>query len=241
MKIALQMYSVRDGISDQETLFNALEKVRDLGYEGVEFAGCFGADPAALKAKLQELGLTAVGCHETVNITPEKMDEMVAFYQKAGVQTIACAYAPTGTAQEVEDLCGRLSMLKEKAEKAGMNVAYHNHAHEFKPINGELPIDRIAACCPMELDSYWSFIAGEKNGEYIRNHKDKIGLLHLKDGSADGHPCAIGEGVVNIQEVLDAAKDIGLEWIIVENDNPVPDGLSDVGRSIQNLRTKYSV
>ena len=44
MKIAVQMYSVRDAISDSESLLKALEKVKEIGYDGVEFAGYFDTD-----------------------------------------------------------------------------------------------------------------------------------------------------------------------------------------------------
>ena len=39
MKIGLQMYSLREEIHDAESLLAALKKVKELGYEGVEFAG----------------------------------------------------------------------------------------------------------------------------------------------------------------------------------------------------------
>ena len=48
---------------------------------------------------------------------------------------------------------------------------------------------------------------------------------------------ALGEGNCDIPEVIRAAKDIGIEWLIVENDDPVPNGLDDVGRSIKYLKS----
>ena len=241
MKIALQMYSVRDAVKDEATLFAALEKVREMGYEGVEFAGTFGADPERLKAHLKSLGLTAVGCHEALHsMEAGDIDQMLDFYQRLGVGNFVCAYAPTATPEEVEHLCGYMATVREKAEKLGMKTGYHNHSHEFKEMGGEKPIDRIAACCPLELDTYWSFVAGEDTGAFIRKNREKIGLLHLKDGSRDGHPCAIGEGEADIRAVLEAAREIGAEWVIVENDNPVPDGFSDVKRSIDALKTKFA-
>ena len=33
---------------------------------------------------------------------------------------------------------------------------------------------------------------------------------------------------------------MGAEWVIVENDNPVPDGFSDVARSMDTLKTKFA-
>ncbi len=242
MKIALQMYSVRDSISDAKSLMNALKKVKEIGYEGVELAGCFGADAGELRECLKELGLTAVGCHESLrNIDAGNIDEMLRFYQQVGVENFVCSYAPVSTKEELEHLCTQMEKVKAKAESLGMKVGYHNHSHEFKEADGIRPIEKIAACCPLELDTYWSLIAGEDNKDFIRQKREQIGLLHLKDGSVDGKPCAIGEGIADIQAVLDAAKEIGSQWIIVENDNPTPDGFSDVRRSLEALKTRYTL
>ena len=75
----------------------------------------------------------------------------------------------------------------------------------------------------------------------MKANATKIGLVHLKDGSLNANPCAIGEGKNDIQSIIDATKEIDLEWLIVENDNPEPDGLSDSARSIHNLKTKYVI
>lgn len=42
MKLAVQLYSVRDGIDSGDDLLRALENVKQAGYEGVEFAGTQG-------------------------------------------------------------------------------------------------------------------------------------------------------------------------------------------------------
>ena len=52
MKIAVQVYSLRHYINDKDSLFKALEDIKAAGYDGVEFAGYFGAEAAELKAKL---------------------------------------------------------------------------------------------------------------------------------------------------------------------------------------------
>ena len=42
-------------------------------------------------------------------------------------------------------------------------------------------------------------------------------------------------GWVGTEACVRAAKDAGIEWRVLENDDPVPDGLSDVARSIKWL------
>ncbi|MEG0013266.1 MAG: hypothetical protein RR618_04020 [Cellulosilyticaceae bacterium] len=60
------------------------------------------------------------------------------------------------------------------------------------------------------------------------------------DGIA-GKPCAIGEGDALVEEVLNVARELGFEWLIVENDNPMPNGLEDITRSIKNIQDRYQI
>ena len=55
----------------------------------------------------------------------------------------------------------------------------------------------------------------------------------------NGNPCAIGEGKNDILGILRASAEIGVEWVVVENDDPTPDGLSDVQRSIEWIHHNY--
>ena len=122
-------------------------------------------------------------------------------------------------------------------EKYGMKVYYHNHCEEFEAMDkGILPIDVIGGCCSLEIDTYWSFHAGMDNYKFITENKDNIILLHVKDG-IDGKPKALGEGNCDIPAVVKAAKDIGMEWLIVENDDPVPTGFEDITRSLAYLKS----
>ena len=52
----------------------------------------------------------------------------------------------------------------------------------------------------------------------------------------DGKPKALGEGNNDLATVVKAAKDIGIEWLVVENDDPVPTGFEDIARSIKYIK-----
>lgn len=239
MKIAVQVYSVREHISDPETLLKALEEIKKIGYDGVEFAGYFGADAASIKAKLDEVGLVAVGGHIGLDdFKGDKLAETIEFQNALGVKTIGVGGAPHGTMEEAENTGRVLGDAQAYAmEKYGIKTYYHNHCEEFKPLeNGLLPIDVIGGLCPLEIDTYWSFHAGVDNYKFITENKDKIVHIHLKDG-IDGKPMALGEGNNDIPAVIRAAKDIGMEWVIVENDDPVPTGFEDIARSLAYLKT----
>lgn len=238
MKIAVQLYSVRDHIKNGEDMLKVLEQVKALGYDGVEFAGYFGLDAEVLRAKLDELGLVCVGGHIGLDdFLPVKIEKTYEYQKTLGALNIGVGGAPHRTMVECK-LTGKiLGKANKELEPKGMKVYYHNHSDEFKPLrNKMLPIDVLKECCWLQVDTYWSFHAGVDNYKFITENKDKIVFLHVKDG-IDGKPKALGEGNCDIPAVVKAAKDCGIEWLIVENDDPVPNGLDDIGRSIKYLKT----
>ena len=126
------------------------------------------------------------------------------------------------------------------AEPHGITLAYHNHSHEFEPLpDGVRPIDRIAGFCKLEPDTYWVYNSRVDPYQYLKDHAQDVALVHLKDGDENGNPCAIGEGKNDILGILRASAEIGVEWVVVENDDPTPDGLSDVQRSIEWIHHNY--
>ena len=243
MKYALQMYSVRDGIKNGDDLLAALGKVRQAGYEGVEFAGVQDLPADVLKARLDELGLTVVGTHIGLENYEEKnLAKTIAYYRTLGCRQIGIGGADIFSERKLEKALKILANAEKICEEAGMKVYFHNHTHEFAPAKGSKSdawiIHRLKEVCYLEIDTYWSFYAGIDNKAFLKDNADRICLVHLKDGN-DGKPCAIGEGQNDIAAVMEASEAIGMEWIIVENDDPVPDGISDVTRSIQYLKKNF--
>lgn len=241
MKIALQLYTVRDRCETGPDLLDTLREVKKLGYDGVEFAGYAGLNAQEIKSVLTETGLEPVATHESLDRLENSLEEVLSFAKAVGCKNIVCAYASTESREDLGHLKKVLSAASERAEKSGMTVLYHNHTGEFRPLDGTRPLDEIKKYCMLELDTYWAFDSKVDVCVYLRENKGRIGLIHLKDGSLDSVPCAVGEGKNDIAGIVDTAKKLGYDWLIVENDKPVPDGLSDAGRSIRNLKTKYSV
>lgn len=241
MKIALQLYTVRDHCKTGPELLETLRQVKKLGYDGVEFAGFAGLPAQDVRRVLEETGLTVVATHESLDRLENGLEELVSYCKELGCANIVCAYAPTGSREELDRLKTVLANASRHAGESGMKVLYHNHTQEFRPLNGKRPLDEIKEVSLLELDTYWAFDSKVDVSAYLRENTARIGLIHLKDGSLESVPCAIGEGKNDIAGILGTAKQLGYEWVIVENDNPVPDGLSDAGRSVKNLRNQYLI
>ena len=233
MKLAIQLYSLRDHIKNGDDFLKILEEVKALGFDGVEFAGYFSLPAETIKAKLDELGLVAVGAHIPIeSFLPENLEETAKFHR-----TLGCLYVGVGGAphKTVEDCEKTVSTLKYAADNSDMVTYYHNHTEEFIVLdNGKTAMEMFGDKIKLEVDTYWSFLAGIDNYSYITENRDKIILLHIKDGIGKT-PVALKEGNNDLDAVIKAAKDNDFEWIILENDDPVPDGLSDTKRSLKYL------
>lgn len=240
MKFGLQMYTVRDACETEKDFLHTLRAVKEQGYDGVELAGYHDVPAKELKAVLEELGLTVLASHESVERLEHELEEVLEYNHAIGNQNIVCAYSPASSTEELEKLHNVLMNAEKSAQKYGMHILYHNHSHEFNLVDGKRPIDCIKEYCMLELDTYWVFNSKVDVCDYIKANASRIGLIHLKDGGLDSNPCAIGEGKNDIHGIINTAKEAGFEWLIVENDNPTPDGLSDTARSIHHLKTKYN-
>lgn len=233
MKLAVQLYSLRDMVKNGDDFLKILEEVKKIGFDGVEFAGYHGLSAETIKAKLDELGLVAVGAHIGLDdFKEDKLADTVAFHKTLGCLYVGVGGAPHDT---VEDCEYGASLLAKGSEALGVPTYYHNHTEEFAPLaNGKTAMQIFAEQTKLEVDTYWSFHAGVDNYKYISENIDDIILIHIKDG-IDGKPMALTEGNNDLDAVIRAAKDNNIDWVILENDDPVPDGLSDVARSMKYL------
>ena len=241
MKFAVQLYSVRDHINDGNDMLEVLGKVKEIGFDGVEFAGYFGLEADVLRKRCEELGLEVVGSHLGLDdFRPEKLDSTLAYGKALGAKYLGVGGAPHDTYEEAFETGSILSAAGVKARGMGMDTYYHNHTEEFSDIkDGKNAMDIISEDgCKLEVDTYWSFCAGVDNVEYLKANKEKIVLVHIKDG-VNRKPKALGEGENDLAKVVEGVKAIGLDWVVLENDDPVPTGLEDITRSYKWLKENF--
>ena len=86
LPVALQLYTVRNEF--QKDMLGTLKAVKEMGYDGVEFAGLFGRSAAEIKAMLDEVGLIPVSAH--IPFAEMMADPEGTF---AAYKEIGCAYA----------------------------------------------------------------------------------------------------------------------------------------------------
>ena len=190
LPIAIQLYSLRDELS--RDFKGTLKAVKDMGYDGVEFAGMCGHEPLEIKAWCDEYGLVPISAHVTTDeyICNGGVDAVLDRYKTIGCKFVVIPYLteerrPGGP--RFDETIDLMRQIGEGAVKRGMKLLYHNHDFEFKTkLDGkyalEVIYDRIPAeYLESELDTCWVNIGGEVPATYIKKYTGRAPVVHLKD------------------------------------------------------------
>ena len=90
LPIAVQVYSVRDDAAAD--LYNTLKQIKEMGYDGVEFAGLYGHAPAEVKKWCEELGLVPISAHVAYHEMLMNPVDVISSYAEVGCKYIAIPY-----------------------------------------------------------------------------------------------------------------------------------------------------
>ncbi len=187
LPVAVQVYSVRD--SAEANLADTLRKIKDMGYDGVEFAGLYGYSPEYIKGLVEGIGLIPVSAHIPLDEMIADPDKTFAAYQTIGVKFAAVPYVTPERrpgAEKFEETIETIAKLGEIAKKYGITLLYHNHDFEFTKVDGEYGLDILYKRVPKEfleteLDTCWVNVGGEVPADYIAKYNGRTPVVHLKD------------------------------------------------------------
>ncbi len=226
LPIALQLYSVRHEM--KADLPATLKRVKEMGYDGVEFAGLFGREPAEIKALCEENGLVPISAHVPIAEMLEDAEGTFAKYATIGVRFVAVPYLPEEYRPGAEKFAEVLEMIKEFgaiAKKHGIGLLYHNHDFEFVKLeDGTYGLDRLyeevsADLLQTELDTCWVNVGGENPADYVRKYAGRAPVVHLKD--------FVGEKSAHMYELIGIKSEGGEKQPQAFEFRPVGSGKQD--------------
>ncbi|MDT7796888.1 MAG: hypothetical protein QOI78_321 [Actinomycetota bacterium] len=234
-KISIQLYSLRSLLqNDPEGTLSALA---DIGYRKVELAGTYGRSATEFRAILDKFHLKASSTHVGID---GDLNQTIADAKILGNSYAVVPFAQFGTIAEWEAFAGRLNTAAATFRKAGIKLGYHNHDHEFHPIDGVLPYDVLTAKTDkrdvhLEIDLFWAVTGGADPVELFRRNYPRVTQYHVKDRTADGQMTDPGTGVINFPRIF-AASCHNISEYIVEHDEPA-DPLNTAKVGFEYLRT----
>ncbi|MDD4796389.1 MAG: sugar phosphate isomerase/epimerase [Eubacteriales bacterium] len=174
----------------QRDLFAVLRRLKEIGFDGVEFLGLFGRDPHEIRRVLDELGLMALGDHVSLGECYADIDGTLEPRRMLGCRYLSVAGIPDdalpGTAGW-DETRRRYAVVSKAAARAGMTLLYHNHDNELLSRVGDVhQLDAILDGIPADVlkfepDLGWISIGGGDARHYLRKYRHRCPVLHLKD------------------------------------------------------------
>jgi sugar phosphate isomerase/epimerase len=243
--IAIELYSVRNDCA--QDLCGVLEKVAQMGYEGVEFAGFHGKGAAEIKAVLDRTGLKVAGSHTGIGLLePDKIDATLEFMRAIGCEYVIVPGLPEemrNTPEACLVTADRFTDLSGTLVGRGFRAGYHCHFGDVVPLsNGETAWYMIAEHTPPEFVMQYDTANGMSGGadpvKPILDFPGRGETVHLKEWAGAHGAALIGDGDVPWGRVFDACESgAGTKWYIVEHeDESLMPPMEAVEKCLQNLR-----
>jgi sugar phosphate isomerase/epimerase len=230
--VGIELFSVREGLA--KDLMGTVRAVAKLGFEVVEFFSPYyqwTPDYAKeVRKLLDDLGIRCLSTHNSANVlTPDSIDKAIELNQIIGSKSIIMASAGhITTIDGCKKVAEQLTRASEKLGPVGMRTGFHNHKPEFVPIDGQRPMEVLAANTPSEvtlqLDVGTCVDAGFDPVAWIEANPGRIRSIHCKDwgagtGPDKGYRVLFGEGDSPWKKIFGAAEAKGgVEYYLIEQE-----------------------
>jgi sugar phosphate isomerase/epimerase len=244
--IGLELYSVRESL--QKDLMGTLQAVAKMGYQCVEFYAPYYSwmpDYARqVRKQLDDLGIRCYSTHnESTAFTPEGIGKALELNQLLGARYVVLAHP--GKVNGIEGwkrVADSLNKANDKLASQGLHAGYHNHDEEWKIVEGQKPIEILAAntdkSIMLQLDVGTCLEAHNDPVAWIEKNPGRNRSLHLKDWSPDrGYRVLFGEGVAPWAKILNAAETTGgAEYYLIEQEGSDYSELETAQRCLTSYR-----
>lgn len=242
--VGVQLYMLRTAMrADPE---GTVARIAELGYKEIEWWGSWGRTPAQVKAMLDSNGLSAPSSHiDHRALTPEQLPALLDAAATIGHKTLVVASTPSNqrAADDWKRMAQLLSDAGNAAKSHGIRTGYHNHEYEFAQHDGRTALDILMAesdraVVDLEVDCFWAYKAGVDPIGLIRQHRERVTMLHLKDsaGGPERRETELGQGVIEWRALLNVALGQRVQHVFVERDEP-PDAWASARAGREYLRT----
>jgi sugar phosphate isomerase/epimerase len=226
--IGLELYSVRNDLKNDLT--GTVRAVAKMGYECVEFYAPYYDwtldDAKNVRKELNALGIRCYSTHNSAkSFTPDGIGKTIELNQALGARYVVLAHP--GNVKDIADwkrTADLLNSANATLASHGLHAGYHNHDLEWKPVEGQKPIELLAAntdkSIMLQLDVGTCLETGNDPVAWIERNPGRIRSMHCKDWSPEkGYRVLFGEGVAPWKKLFTAAESKGgIEYYLIEQE-----------------------
>ena len=249
--VGLELYSVREALKKDPD--GTLRAVAQMGYQTVEFyAPYFEWTDAQAKQTRKLLDDLGMHCYSTHNNEDFFSAAKIAWARDLnlilGTKYMVQAWSdPKTSLGAYKALADNLNNAADMLAPVGLKVGYHNHDAEWKPVEGQRPMDVLAAntkpSVMLQLDVGTCLEAGADPVAWIQANPGRIRSIHCKDWSPDpnvGYKTLLGEGKADWKGIFHAAEsDGGVEFYLVEQEGSRYPELETARRCLEAFRAAH--
>ncbi|WP_060818904.1 sugar phosphate isomerase/epimerase family protein [Paenibacillus riograndensis] len=223
-KLALALFPFNGYLSSD--LLGTLTLIKEMGYEGVEFAGGFSHDVDELVDALKRTGLEVVGWHVQKHyLNNEFLQSTIHYMQTLQNGRLIIPNLPpddTNTTDAWARTAGEFNELSRKLSHYGMRIGYHNHQEEFRRTDHGYLFDTFCSSIDedviIQLDVGNMLSAGACPESFLKKYPNHFNTVHIKPYSLEsGFNTVLGEDSLNYSSIIKICQETaGTEWFIIE-------------------------
>lgn len=234
MKIAAQLYTLRNFCKTPDDILKTFHRVKEIGYNYVQASGMGPIDAELLAKHAEDAGVKIVLTHtpfdRIVNDTERLIEEHRIFgCERIGMGAMVKDYATS--LEKCDEFCKLIEPVVQKINDAGMKFLYHNHHFEFMKFDGETILERLLSHTDpktflLTLDLYWVQAGGASPEKTVKKYGDRIELTHYKDmkivkGESwyEQHMAPVGEGNLDWKDITKLCEEANVPFAAVEQDD----------------------
>ena len=260
-QIGIQLYTLRKEIS--RDLKGTIKAVAESGYKQVEPYGFPSPQSIEMIKEARKCGIKVNSSHFDWNsvLHPEfkgvlPFKEILSLAEKYKLSHLVIPYLAEGDRRDLDGykkVSESLNKAAELSSSANIQLAYHNHAFEFKTIDKgksgyDIFIENFSSQMAFEMDVFWVKLGGENPVAMIKELKGRISQLHLKDlkkksvipnfGKVTPDTFdEIGDGMINMIPIMKIAQKTGVLHCHIEQDQS-PNPIASIQKSLSFLHSK---
>jgi len=226
--VGLELYSVRNDLKNDLT--GTVRAVAKMGYQCVEFYAPYYDwtldDAKNVRKELDDLGIRCYSTHNSSkSFTPDGIGKAIELNQALGARYVVLAHP--GNVKDVagwKQIADLLNNANATLASHGLHAGYHNHDLEWKPVEGQKPIELLAAntekSVMLQLDVGTCLETGNDPVAWIEKNPGRIRSMHCKDWSPErGYRVLFGEGVAPWKKLFRTAETKGgIEYYLIEQE-----------------------
>ncbi len=249
MKIGLQLFTCRK--QAQKDLFGTLEKLAALGIKYIEAAriNFDDKDIEAFKKAKEQFGIEVVSAQIKPHILADDFDKCMKFLRETECKTAIISVLPTeciiGSDEKLVEFCKWASELAKKYKENGIQLCYHHHDFEFirsgKGTRFDIIVENMSEDMHFVIDTYWTTKAGINVEKLLDRLSGRVRGVHLRDYALyrkfigrNPSNYALGDGVVDFNCIIEAAKRNGVDYGVIEQNTKHP--FSEIAKSVAHVQ-----